>query len=364
MRLADDAFERRDRVTGQRRVIDGRGRATFVAHDFSRRAGCFRHALEDRAQARLGDLAHLRPERADRARHRHVSGDDVVALTAVNAADRHDPGLVSGERARADGLQRLNECGRRHDGIDGELWPGAVRLPSDDLHLPGVGRRERRSFRVPDVPHRHFRERVQSEDRLGPRVLQDPFLHHQRRAAGLPCRRSFFGGLEDELHRAGEIRLHRRQHGRHAEVHGRVHVVSARVHHADVLSHVRRPHLRRERQAGLLGDGQRVDVGANRHDGPGAAAFQQRDDTVPRDAGLHFEAELSQVVGDERRRLLLAVRQLGVLVQVMPDLDDRRRHLGGLLLHARKRILRGQRRARQDQDWEDQSRWGHIHLDI
>ena len=98
--------------------------------------------------------------------------------------------------------------------------------------------------------------------------------------------------------------------------------------------------------------------------GPGPAALQQRDDAVARDAGLHLEAELAQVVGDERRRFLLAVRQLGVLVKVMPDLDDRRRDLRGLLLDARKRILRGQRRARQDQDWEDQSRWGHIHLDI
>ena len=56
--------------------------------------------------------------------------------------------------------------------------------------------------------------------------------------------------------------------------------------------------------------------------GPGRPAFEQRDDAMPRDAGLHLEAELAQVVGDERRRLLLAVRQLGILMNLMPDLDQ------------------------------------------
>ena len=80
----------------------------------------------------------------------------------------------------------------------------------------------------------------------------------------------------------GRSAFMRGQHGGDAQLHGGVDVVAARVHHPDILTEIRRAHLRRERQAGLLGDGQRVDVRAHRHDGPGPAAFQQRDDAVAR----------------------------------------------------------------------------------
>jgi len=120
-----------------------------------------------------------------------------------------------------------------------------------------------------------------------------------------------------------------------------VEVVAARVHHAHVLSAIRRPHFRRERQVGGLRHGQGVHVGPHGDDGSGHSAFQQPDDAGARDAGLDFEPELAQVVGDQRGRLLLAVRQLGILVDLVADLRDRGRDLCRLLLDARERILRG-----------------------
>ena len=101
-------------------------------------------------------------------------------------------------------------------------------------------------------------------------------------------------------------------------------VVPARVHDADLLSEIGGPDLRRERQVGLLGHRQRIHVGAHRHDRARQAALEQRDDAVLRDAGLNLETELAQIVGDERRRLLLAVRELRELVQSMADFGHRR----------------------------------------
>ena len=74
------------------------------------------------------------------------------------------------------------------------------------------------------------------------------------RTAALARRRPFLGGLEDELHRARQLRAHAREHGRGAHEHRRVRVVAARVHHADVLACEGRAHRGLERQVHLLGD--------------------------------------------------------------------------------------------------------------
>ena len=74
--------------------------------------------------------------------------------------------------------------------------------------------------------------------------------------------------------------------------------------------------------------------------GPGRPPLRMRDDAVARDAGLDLEAELAQVVGDERGRLLLAVRQLRILVKLVANLGQGRRELRGVLIDARQRILR------------------------
>ena len=260
----------------------------------------------------------------------------------MNGSNRHDARLVARQRSRADGLQRLNELRRGHDRIDGELRTSAVRLLAHDFHFPRVGRRKRRAFRIPDLADRHLGEGVQPEDRGRPRILERALLDHQRRTALLAGRRALLGRLEDELHGARQLGLHRAQHAGDPELHGGVDIVAARVHHADVLPEVGAPDLRRKRQVRLFGDGKRIHVGADRDDGTRTAAFEQRHHAVARDAGAHLETELAQVVGDERRRLFLAVRELGILMDLVPDFGDRRRYLRRLLIDARERILGGQ----------------------
>src|SRR4030095_1602292 len=87
----------------------------------------------------------------------------------------------------------------------------------------------------------------------------------------------------------------------------------------------------------------------NRHTRPRAPTLEQRDDPVLRDTGLDFEAETLQILRDERRCLLLTIRELGILMDAMPDFRDRRRHFRGFLLDSRKQILCGHSdRPRQD----------------
>ena len=103
---------------------------------------------------------------------------------------------------------------------------------------------------------------MQAEHGVDLRVLEHALaliIGSRRRPAAL------LGRLEDELHRAGQIRPRMpRQHGGHAEQDGHVVVVAAGVHHADFLAVELRLRRRLERQVDLLGDRQRVHVGPQR----------------------------------------------------------------------------------------------------
>jgi hypothetical protein len=187
---------------------------------------------------------------------------------------------------------------------------------------------------------------VQAEDRLRPRIGQHAFLDHERRPTLFSRRRPLFGGLKDELHRAGEIRFDGVQYGGDAKLHGGVHVVTARVHDADLLPEVSGAHFRRERQIRPFSHRQRVHVGADGDDRSGLAALEQRDHAGVRDAGLHFQPEFAKVVRDERRGFHFAVRELGILMELVPDLGHGGCHLRRLLHHTRRQVLRGNGRRR------------------
>ena len=83
-------------------------------------------------------------------------------------------------------------------------------------------------------------------------------------------------------------------------------------------------------------------------------ALQHTNDTRVRDLfGHHVEAELPQVVRDERGRLHFAVPQLRMLMNLMPDLDDLRKDAGDGGIQ--RRVLseerrRGDRAKHRDDD--------------
>ena len=99
-------------------------------------------------------------------------------------------------------------------------------------------------------------------------------------------------------------------------------VVAARVHHADLLAVPGRAHLRGERHVDVLGDRQRIHVGAQRDDRARERALQQSDDTGVGDAALHLvEADRAQVGLHDVGGAELAVAELGMRMQVTPPRD-------------------------------------------
>ena len=69
---------------------------------------------------------------------------------------------------------------------------------------------------------------------------------------------------------------------------------------------------------------------AQRHDTAGLAAAQHADGSGLRDRVAHLDPERAQPLGDEAARLLLAVAELGLLVELPARRDHgRRQALGG-----------------------------------
>ena len=110
-----------------------------------------------------------------------------------------------------------------------------------------------------------------------------------------------------------------------------VDVVAAGVHHSGVEG--------LEGDARRFLDGQGVHVRPDGHRRSGLAAAEQADDARPGDARLDLETEGRQLGGDELRRLVFPVAQLGVHVDEAADLDDLGPGLFDLLVDPEGRLL-------------------------
>ena len=139
-------------------------------------------------------------------------------------------------------------------------------------------------------------------------AVHDARLDHPGRAA----RQRLLAGLEEEADLAREV-LAQPVSAVAARAGWRCGRRAAGVHHAGVL--------RCERQPGVLLDGQRVHVGADRERRAGPPADEARDDAGARRA-RHLEAESGELLGDEARRLGLLEGQLRVRVQMPAPRDD------------------------------------------
>ena len=106
----------------------------------------------------------------------------------------------------------------------------------------------------------------------------------------------FLRGLADHHERARpQLRQPAQDPGR-AEKDGHVHVMPARVHDPHRVSlAIGRLDRARERSAGLLRNGERVEVGPHQHGRPLAAA-QDADDAVAAHPAGHLETELLELI--------------------------------------------------------------------
>ena len=200
-----------------------------------------------------------------------------------------------------------------------------MRLAALDHDLEPVGGGHEGPGAVAEDAARQLGEDVQAEDHVRLRVVEDALLQHQLGAGRLLLDgHALLGGLEDEQDLAGEVLPHRDERPRGVEQHRDVGVVAAGVHHPDRLPLPGRGRLAGERQVDLLGDRQRVHVGAQRDDRARPAALDHGHDAGPRHAGPRLEAERAEPLGDELRGLDLAVAELRVLVEVAAPLDELR----------------------------------------
>ena len=113
-------------------------------------------------------------------------------------------------------------------------------------------------------------------------------------------------------------------------------VVPAGVHHPHLLPQVGRALRRPERKVCVLGDRQRVHVGAHGHHRARLAAAEDGDDTRVCHLGPNvIEPERAEVIRDEPGRFDFPVAELGMLMNPVADLGDLRRETLDLAVDTR-----------------------------
>ncbi len=183
---------------------------------------------------------------------------------------------------------------------------GRMAAQALDNDVPAIARGHGRAGPEAELVDRHARHIVQAEDRITGKTLEQTVFHHGARA-GIAA---FFGGLEDEIHRAVEIRMRGQVLGR-AKQDGGVAVMAAAMH--------------APRDGGLmletvvLGHGQGVHVGAQSHRFLAAAGAQYAHHTGFPQAGVDFQSQRAQALGHQVGGAGLLEGQLRMRMDVAPQ---------------------------------------------
>ena len=222
--------------------------------------------------------------------------------------------MPGGQLRAMTALERDQDVRLREHDVDERL--GLRRVPAfpADRQVQLVGRRHERAGAHADDAGGQLRRDVLPEHPHGRadagHLAQHAGLDHGIGAAG----DLLLAGLEDEPDRPGQVRAGLVQHPRRAEQARRVDVVPAGVHHARrACSRSRGP------VASSMGSASMSARSATT--GPGPPADDVRHDARPADALDRGQPDVAQHAGDERGRLVLGERQLGVLVEVPAPRD-------------------------------------------
>jgi len=79
----------------------------------------------------------------------------------------------------------------------------------------------------------------------------------------------------------------------------------------------------------LLGHGQRIHVRTQGDARPGLAALENADHAGMGDAGLHFQSEFFELIGDDFRRAEFAIAELGMRMDIATPARDLAEHRRG-----------------------------------
>ena len=283
--------------------------------------GC-RGVLHDAAHKLGHFLVRLVAIGAHRAGEVGRAGDNVARGAAVQLADGDDSRLVGADLARDDGLQGVDDLGSHHNGVVAALGHGAMARGAADIDAEPVGVCHARAGLTAHGAGVDF-----APDMRGVGTIDA--VEHARADHELGALAVFLAGLEDDADLAVDVVGHMAQDLQRAEHHGDVAVVAAGVHAALVDAG--------ELLAGLLGDGQGVDIRTQQDAaarravlaiGVGRGAAKGRHQTRLKGA-LVGDIHGVELVGDVRSRALLGKAQLRVLMEVPALLDDVGLKLGG-----------------------------------
>lgn len=260
------------------------------------------------------------------------TGDNVARRAAVQLADGDDGGLVGADLARDDGLQGVDDFGGNHNGIVAALGHGAMARGAADVDAEPVGVCHARAGLAAHGAGVDFAPDVRGIGAVD--AVEHAGADHELGALAV-----FLAGLEYDADLAVNVIGHVTQNLQRAEHHGDVAVVAAGMHTAIVDAG--------ELLAGLLGDRQGVDVGAQQDAaarravlavgiGRGSAKGRHQ---ARLERTLVGDIHGVELVGDVRSRALLGKAQLRVFMEVPALFDDVGFKLGGDIMDGRGDVV-------------------------
>ena len=177
-------------------------------------------------QAALQQRPHRRREAARRSLDQHLGRDDVGRARGAgrDMAHAQHRRLARRHVSPDDALHRHDELRGDIGRIGAAIGHGAVAAGALEGDLPAVGGRQHGAGADGEAADRDARHVVHAVDGVAVELVEQALLDHHPRAA-----QPFLGGLEDEVHGAGEIGRRRQMLGR-AQQHGGVAVMAAGMH--------------------------------------------------------------------------------------------------------------------------------------
>ena len=196
----------------------------------------------------------------------------------------------------------------RQQGVAALLRHRGMRAVAADLNIELIGAGHHRTVMDGELAHRQTWPVVHAKYRIDRKLIEQTlFDHYPRTAIG------FLSGLEDEHHRAIEIRFvvctTCRQVLRRAKQHGGMAVVAAGMHAAIVAGAMRKQVLFAHRQ--------RIHVGAQTNAARAVAAFEDANHTGSRQTAMYRNPLCFKKSGNAVAGALFLKRQFRMRMQVV-----------------------------------------------
>jgi hypothetical protein len=260
-------------------------------------------------QALVDEVLYVGVEGADCATQFSVLRDDVGCTPSVKGAHGDDGGVARVYLATDNALEFADDGGPGGDGVNGLVRCGAMAARAGDRDLERVGAGLERAALDNERTNWTIVGEVEAKTGVNMRVLHDACLDHRLRAA-----RTLLSRLEDEFHGAVELVAALLEDLSGSKKHSSVTIVAAGMVDTRVLRGVF--------SAGFLGKRQGIHISAQKHAAARVSTADEANDPGLGDAGLMFDAEPGEALGDIGGGRVLLETKLGMLVEVATIGDE------------------------------------------